>query len=282
MKRVNGNDSNGAGPATAEAPIPTASQKRMILSAIGKAKFSLAEKVVIYGPEGIGKTWWANQWERPIFISAESGLKGIDPVPDTFPEPQSWEDILEAVNELRNQKHDFKTLVIDTADWAEALCEKMVCKKNKNVASIEHVGGGFGKGYVMASEEWRGLLLSLNHLAEQAGMNVVITAHSQVKAFNNPEGDNYDRFQMKINDRVSAIIKEWADSVLFAKYEIFVNDDGGRGKGFGGKKIIHATHSPAWDAKNRYKITETIPMEFPAFWKYVEAAHTAMTAKGGK
>ena len=256
------------------AVVPT--PRRMTIDSIREAEQTKAERVVLYGPEGIGKTWWANQWENPVFLAVEDGLKGIEPKPQAFPEPQNWQDILDAIDILRLESHDFKTLVIDTADWVEALCQTYLLKRD-NETSIE--GYGYGKGYVLSSEEWRRLISVVNKLHREKSMNIVVLAHSSVQTFSNPLGINYDRFQMKMDKRICALLKEWSDAVLFANYEILVDakKKQAKGKAYGGDKFIHAFHTPGFDAKNRYGITDPIPMEFKAFWKYVEGGKTDET-----
>ena len=245
-------------------------EKLMLLSSIRKSKPEGAEKIVLYAPEGWGKTTWASQSESPIFISTEGGLKGVKV--DCFPEPKAWQDIFDAVEELRSKPHNFNTLVLDTIDWTEHLCHAFLLARDKH-SSIEDYG--YGKGYVLAFEEWKRLLLPLQHLRDEKDMNVIVLAHSSIKMFNNPSGENYDRYEMKTDKRISALIREWADCVLFGNYDIAVDVKKGqqKGKGYGGDRVIYTSHSAAWDAKNRYGLPEQIDSKFETFWNHV---------KGGK
>jgi hypothetical protein len=249
---------------------PSQVQKRMVLSAISKSQPSQSEKIVLYAPEGWGKTTWAAQAENPIFISTEDGLKNIEV--DKFPEPQTWQDLFDAVDTLRIEDHAFKTLVIDTADWTEHLCQSFLLARDKK-QSIEDYG--YGKGYVVAFEEWKRLLCPIDALRREKTMSVIFLAHATIRTFNNPAGENYDRYEMKTDRRISALLKEWADCVLFGNYDVAVDLKKGqsKGKGYGGERVIYTNHSPAWDAKNRYGITEPIPADFASFWN---------AAKGGE
>jgi len=247
--------------------IDPAQQKKMVLSAILDSKPSESQKVVLYAPEGWGKTTWASKSENPIFISTEDGIKNIKV--KKFPEPEMWQDIFDAIDALRSGDHDYKNLVIDTADWTEHLCQKFLLERDKKT-SIEDYG--YGKGYVIAFEEWKKLLSSADKLRKEKGMSVIFLAHSTIKTFNNPSGENFDRWEMKTDRRISALLKEWADCVLFGNYDIAVDIQKGqsKGKGFGGDRVIYANHSPAWDAKNRYGITEPISSEYSDFIKEVK------------
>lgn len=234
--------------------------KRMTLESIKQNDVKTPEKIVIYGPEGIGKSTWAANFEKPIFISTEDGLKGVNPKPFAFPEAEKWTDIIEAIDELINNNHDYKHLVLDTLDWAEVLCQRYVVARDGK-DSIESYG--WGKGFTIAAEEFKRLIDKLNVLRKQKNMSIVLLAHSSVSTFNNPTGENYDRFQMKLDKRNYATIKEWCDSLFFSYYETIVESSaiGAKGKAFGGTKTIYPNHSVAWDAKNRYGLKKPIKID---------------------
>ena len=248
--------------------VPTQTAKRMTLDSIKEVTESGAEKIVLYAPEGWGKSTWAAKAERPVFLSTEDGLKGVFDAlgtkPMSFPEPKTWDEVFEVIEVLRSESHGYKTLIVDTADWTEHLCHKQLLQTMK-VDSIEKIGGGFGKGYVVAFEEWKKLLVPINALRQEKGMNVIFLAHAMVRTFNNPQGDNYDRYEMKMDKRINALIKEWADAVLFGIYNVAVD----KKKGYGGTRKLYANHTAAWDAKNRYGITTELSSDPTEFWKEV-------------
>ena len=96
---------------------------------ITKGKIDRALKVVAYGSEGIGKTTFAAAFPEPLFIDTEGGTAHMDV--RRIDKPQSWEELLSIVNEVAADPNVCKTLVLDTADWAEALCVTHVCQKYK-------------------------------------------------------------------------------------------------------------------------------------------------------
>lgn len=261
-------------------PVATAIERRkMLISAIKKSEKSIGEKIVLYGPEGWGKDTWAKYAEKPIYLSTEDGLKSVPGV-DAFPEATKWEDIVEAIETLRLDKHDFKTLVISTADWAEQLSHTYICTRD-NKQSIEDYG--WGGGYNLAFDEWKKLIHSIDVLKTEKGLNIIFLAHSTVKTFKNPMGEDYDRYELKTHKYVSSLLKEWSDCVLFGNYDVNLdvkkNRKGetiGKAKAYGDdRRILHCTHNAAWDAKNRYGINEPLncPLESPAqeFWKIVNS-----------
>jgi len=225
-----------------------------------------APRILLIGVEGVGKTTAGSQCEAPIFLSAEDGLvgNGYDNIPHYTPE--NWDGVLEFLRYLAEEKHDYKSLIIDTIDWLEPMLQAAVVAKygkNKDVRSIEDFG--YGKGYVIAAEEFRKALAYLDAI-HQRGILVMVNAHCHIKAFNNPLGDNYDRYEPKVSKQVGGLLKEWADAVLFANYEVSWAKEKGasKAKGVGGQvRIVQTQHSAAWDAKNRYGLPAVMAFDMP-------------------
>lgn len=242
-----------------------------------RGKISGSKKVVVYGPEGIGKSTFASQFPEPVFIDTEGSTKDLDVA--RFEPASSWTMLLNQVASVKAHPELCRTLVIDTADWAEMSCIAHVCAKyQKN--GVEDFG--YGKGYVYVQEEF-GRLLNLLEEVVQNGTNVVMTAHAKMRKFEQPdEMGSYDRWEMKLTKQTAPMVKEWADMVLFANYKTFVvNVDGqgvqkGKNKAQGGKRVMYTAHHPCWDAKNRYGLPEELPFD------YGEIAHIIEPASGSR
>lgn len=231
-----------------------------------------AKKVVIYGPEGIGKTTFAARFPNPVFIDTEGSTKEYDVA--RFPAPTSWQMLLDEVAEVKKNPQICRTLVIDTADWAEAACFAHVISAGQ-VKSIEDFG--YGKGYVKAKEEFGKLLNELTEVVN-AGVNVVVTAHAAMRKFEQPdEMGSYDRWEMKLytsqKTNIAALLKEWADMVLFANYKTFAVKDknSNKAKAQGGQRVMYTTHHPCWDAKNRYGLPEILPLDYEGIRGVIES-----------
>lgn len=217
-------------------------------------------KVLVYGPEGIGKSTFASHFPDPLFIDTEGSTARMNVA--RLPHPESWTELLEEVWWVVREK-PCKTLVIDTMDWAEKLEIQDLLEKNGK-QSIEAFA--YGKGYVLSAEEIQKFIRLLDKVIE-TGMNVVLTAHAQIRKFEQPdEMGAYDRYELKLGNktgsRTAPILKEWADMVLFANYKTFAVKDGNKVKATGGKRVMYTSHHPCWDAKNRFGLAEELPFEY--------------------
>jgi hypothetical protein len=175
----------------------------------------------------------------------------------------TWEEITVAVAQLAKAEHPFKTLVIDTADWLEKRLAEHLCRK-ANKDSIEDFG--YGKGWVLLGEEFARFLSSLDALLAR-GMHVVFLAHSTVRKFEAPDqAGSYDRFELKLSKQAAPLLKEWADVVLFANYVTRIAEkDNGKTRAVGGKeRVLFASHTAAFDAKNRHGLPDKLPFSVEA------------------
>lgn len=236
-----------------------------------RGKILSAKKVVVYGPEGIGKSTFASRFPDPLFIDTEGSTKDLDVA--RTPTPSSWSMLMEQVRTVKRELGICKTLIIDTADWAEMLCINQILDNNHK-KSIEEFG--YGKGYIYVQEEF-GRLLNLLDEVIDVGITVVLNAHAKMRKFEQPdEMGAYDRWEMKLSKGVAPMVKEWADMVLFANYKtVVLNVDGqgaqkGKNKAQGGKRVLYTSHHPCWDAKNRYSLPDEIPFEYAAIAKIIE------------
>lgn len=217
-----------------------------------------AQKVVLYGVEGIGKSTFASKFPNPVFIDTEGSTANMSV--NRLDKPSSWQMLIDEVNYVKQTKI-CSTLIIDTADWAETLANQHIIARN-GITSIEDLG--YGKGYTMVKEEFGKLLNLLSELTDD-GINVVVTAHAELKKKEEPDQMGaYDRYQLKLSRQCAPLLKEWSDMVLFANYETTIVTDSKTKskKATGGQRVMFTTHHPAWDAKNRHGLPEKLPFDF--------------------
>lgn len=235
---------------------------------VKKTRSDLPPRTVLYGPHKIGKSTFASCAPAPVFIQTEDGLEHIDA--QAFPLCKSWGDLMGAIGSLYQEKHEFRTAVLDSADWAEKLLHATLCKE-KEVASIESFG--YGKGYVFAAERFNELLEGLNALRVERGMHIVVLCHAEIKRFDDPMADSYDRYQIKLHKQTGKLLQEWADVIGFAQLDTVTKvekkDDFKKSERTRamttGRRVIRLSGSPSFDAGNRYGLPDTIDLTWEAY-----------------
>lgn len=231
------------------------------LSSIQRGVVVTPPRLIVYGPHGVGKTTLASEAPSPILLPTEDGKGQLD-MP-SFPIATSYADVCEAIGTLLNEQHEFSTLAVDSLDWLEPLIWAETCKRG-GWTDIEQAG--YGKGYIAAADVWREFFAGLVALREAKHMQVILLAHTEIKVFNDPSNEPYDRYQIKLQSRAAAIAQEWADAVLFVNFRTTTQKtDKGfkkfvtRGVGHG-ERLAYTEERPSHYAKTRYDMPAEIAL----------------------
>ena len=228
---------------------------------IQEGRLNRAQRIVDYGPLGIGKTWLATQFPDPVLFDTEDGslqynVKRIRAL--------NSDDFFNALSALtKAQKPEFKTLVVDTIDQAEKYIRDRILRIHR-LNGLEDFG--YGKGWTFLREEFERFLSELDKLIAR-GIHVVIVGHSTVKRYQPPLAETgFDRYQLKLYEANSNRLMEWADAVLFLNWDTRVAESrNGKPRGIGGRtRVIYTQHSAGWDAKIRINLPEKLPCQFDA------------------
>lgn len=245
------------------------------LKSISKTKRMQAPKILLTGEPKIGKSTFASMAPASIGIQTEDGLTGIDA--NAFPLATSMDEVYQAIKTLLNDEHDFQSVFLDSLDWCEPLINAHVCKQNgwKDIETP-----GFGKGYVAAAAEWRNLLDGLEALRQQRGMAIILICHVKQQRIESPTHEGYDAYVLKLHNRASALVEEWADIVGFAAHRIALKKTDA---GFGNKetkalktneRMLHLEAHPAYPSGNRFGLQDC-PLDWDSFAEQLTAQQSA-------
>jgi len=262
---------------------------------IAKTK-PLPAKITLVGEGGLGKTTAAIQCGDAVVVPTENGLVNFPHVAQ-FPQSKTYEQFMGYLSELATEDHGYKTLVIDSLDWFEPLIWDKVCRES-NVKNIEEANGGFGKWTAAALDIWREYLSALDYLNQHKEMTIIQIAHTQIKRYDNPQTQGYDRYTLKLQDGKSvsaaALIFEYSDIVLFMNYVTGVTKDAlpgstkknpkDRTRGIGsGERVLYTQERPAFKAKSRFSLPDEIVFDLEGnYWNVIKSAipYYQTTTKG--
>jgi hypothetical protein len=221
---------------------------------------------VIYGPGGVGKSELCSLLSKvgvkPLVLDLDNETGHLDV--DRIDVP-TYADLRSV---LHNQKllQPFDAVVVDSltkseemgTDWTLANVKH---EKGHFVNSVE--GYGYGKGFTHVYEAVLRLLADLDAVVRM-GKHVVCTAHDCTTTVPNPMGEDWIRWEPRLQHPASGKasirlrVKEWATHLLYIGYDQIVDEDG-KAKG-SGTRTIYPRELPSHLAKSR-TLSEPIPYE---------------------
>lgn len=222
----------------------------------------------IFGESGLGKTTLAALFPAPVFIRAEDGTASLDGHPDAllFPVAKTTDDVMEAINSLASQKHDRKTLVIDSVTQFEKLAtaEIVDSEPNPKAKNMAAAHGGYGKSFGILDRMHQELRTACDYLVTDCGMNVVFIAHATVEELELPDVDKYSRYTVSLHKNrqfdCSHHYVNNADMVAFIRLKTFLRGtEGGKKRAISdGEREIICFPVASNVSKNRFGITAPI------------------------
>ena len=248
-------------------------------------------KTTIEGAAGVGKSFFACSAPKPFVINTDDGIDEIllripdvmvadaVPVGDNEANAKLYDSIITTLTELAKEKHDRKTIIIDSLDRLETLAHAKVCVEHKLENGIEDLG--YGKGFTYARGKIQRVLAGLNYLRDTKDMEPICVCHTQIRTINKPTLEPYDVFTLKLHKNASADIMEWSDAVLFMTFKMIIQK---KDTGFGrkdsraintGERIILTSGSQGVDCKNRFGLPSEIPAEYSEYHKLINESRKA-------
>jgi len=231
-------------------------------------------RIGLHAIPGWGKTTWATSLPKPFFLDCE---KGGDELKVTGTDISSIAELNTAISLLRNEKHDFKTVVIDTATALEKIFRAEISKKF-DVFAIEDIEWGKGGGHILA--EFTLLIKNLESLQEK-GLATCILLHTEPVLEPNCFGDDFLAYTPILHKKALPFVLGWLSNVFFGNT---IMDIVKKDEGFGkiakaegdGKRIIYTDKRPAFMAKNR------MGLPFDIAWPKGEAGWNIVKQNIGK
>lgn len=240
-------------------------------------------RILLYGVHGCGKSTWASRSPNPFFVNLEDGVDDIDC--DKSPMLRTLAEVIDCLNWLLKQQHDYKTVVVDTVDWLDQVINRDLCAAS-GAESLAEVAGGFGKGQSRAINRWDSVVQLLSRLHKERGLGIILTSHARIETIKPPDGDAYDKYSPDLAKHTSMMLQEWCDEVLFAQFKVYVAivKDGftsTRGRATGGREVsVRTSETPYAYAKNRVSgMASELPMDWNAYYQCVRD-HYSKIKKG--
>lgn len=251
----------------------------MSLSSLVKKEMKrLPPRFVFYGEGKIGKSSIPCEIDGHIFIPTEPGLNYL-PVKAQFPAPQSTADLFGYLDLLANEKHDYKCVALDSADWAEELMAKEIAAEYKSSSVGEIKGQKFGKGYDLLFNKWSEMLDKLDILREKCGMIVILLGHYKNIVDSEAGTSAFESMSLKLTNKVTKKTVEWADATICCRRKIVVSTEQlafGRERGVasavganGGMRYMQCQRDPSSMAGNRLGLPFELPMRQGQVWKTI-------------
>ena len=236
-------------------------------------------RILVYGPAGVGKSSWAAQAPSPIFIPTEDGLDQIDCA--RFDHVTDYSKFIECLKSVRDEQHEFKTLVIDSLTALQNLVTDGVCKA-AGVKFIETAYGGYNRGQSAALTQMRKEVYSLfDEIRAKRNMAIVQIAHDHIENVKRADGTTDRRLAPRLIPGICDWVSEWNDIVISADFRTIEDANGNRmivGKN-GGEREMYAVGTMHRLAKNRYNIAPgPHPFTWAALWEAISTANAGANA----
>lgn len=235
------------------------------LSALTKPTGQRPIIVTLFGEGGMGKTTLAAMFPKPVFIRTEDGtasLQGNENV-SLFPLATSSKDVMDAIEALATQDHDFKTLVIDSITQLATIIESEIVAEDPKAKSINQAGGGYGAGYSTASDRHRIIRDWAGALAYEKGMNVVFIGHADTENMDLPDMDAYTRYSVRMHKKSVPHYTDNVDAVCMIRLKTFTRGDGDKKRAIStGEREIICFPQAASVTKNRFSIDKPLTFTF--------------------
>lgn len=226
--------------------------------------------MTLTGDAGIGKTSTAATFPNPVVIRVEDGVKAV-PLewrPKALPVVKTDDDLWNQMMFLLRGKHDYKTAIVDSVSQLDTLFSEKVMdedeeERGKRAMSLGQACGGYQGGFKAVGALHGRLRQAAEILREKRGMHVVFICHSDISKIDPPDGDPYSKYDLRMSKYGVTHYVDNVDMVAYLRIETFLKghkDDKRKKAVSDGSRIAICHTDPAQVSKNRYGITEPVPV----------------------
>ena len=212
--------------------------------------------VCLYGPPGIGKSTLASMSSKPIFLNFENALHRINC--DKTSLLTSTLSLKQALGDICN-KHgdDYETIVLDTVDALEDILTSEICRENNR----DSLGSfGYGQGFDLLNKKWIEVLEWFSVCNRTYNKQIILVGHDQIKRYEDPMGDGYDKFVLKMHAKSALSLVSKVDCLFYMTMDkVIRKTENNVRKAIGtGRRVIKTVEQPSFLAKNRYDLEDSI------------------------
>ena len=205
---------------------------------------------LLYGPPKIGKTSLAAGFPNAVFAATEKGYKALKVFKVDI---KTWDMYKKFVADILSDKHDFRTIVVDTADMLFDKCSQYVCDK----LDIEHESEGeWGRGWSEVKKEF----LRVNNDLFQSKYGVIFLSHTKSDIITS-QAEDVAKTVPTLSNQARKILLPLVDTIGLMRYKtIKIRNEKGKLKGTKNKLVLSFKGTIEVEAGDR---TGLLPAELP-------------------
>jgi hypothetical protein len=255
------------------------------MSFLAKAKKPEAKPpmITLVGLPGTGKTTLGALFPGAIVIQSEDGAAVFENwdddakpalmprLPKATAERSTRTVLMQMVQELIDEDHDYRTLVVDSITTLDMLFGHEIALRD-GVNTVADASGGFHKGFAEIAQWHAEFVYKCEQLRATKKMGIVFLAHSGIKKIRNrpDSASDYSVFSIGMDSQSSSVYTSQSDAVLYLRKDEFVQGAASNSKGqttkfgrliqSGDRKLVTTGdgHVGYIDAKNRYGMPSEI------------------------
>lgn len=240
----------------------------------------MGQVIVIAGDEGRGKSTLLSGAPNRLYVPTEIGGAR----PNSLPLVTAWETVTGLVDELIATAQAGGSIpgsiAWDSATAMERLLfdytvrndpDALAGKKLASKLTMETSHGGYGKAYAWARDRFAEFLAKCDLLALNVGTNHIFACHTFTERVVDPTVGEYDMTSLLLHSPKNAktyglreFLTQRADMIGLLRSPILVSKgekfnqalDAGQGR------VLSVDKQPSFTAKNRFNLTDDIPMVY--------------------